>query len=307
MLRQRIWSALVLIPVVLIIVALGEPWLALLVALAVGLALEEVYRLFVAAGHRPVRWAGFLSAAFLIVAAFTAPAGDSGCGCTLRLPGTPLTQLPTTISPAVGIGAAGAGAVLVTLIAQLLRRDRGGALTDWALTLAGAVYIGWTMAHFILLRELDTPHFQPPWWQALGAPDLGSGAWWILATFLLVWLCDTAAYFVGRQWGRHKMSPAVSPKKSWEGAAAGFLTSVGVALGLVPLLGLPLSYPLAAILGALVGVVGQLGDLAESLLKRQAGVKDSGALIPGHGGILDRADSLLFVVPVVYYFLKFLL
>lgn len=304
MLRLRVLSALVLIPVVLLVVALGEPWLALLVALAVGLALEELYRLFAAAGHRPIRWAGFLSAAFLVVAAFAAPTGESGCGCTLRLPGTGLTQLPATIAPSVGIGAALMGAVLVTLVAQLFRRDRGGALTDWALTLAGAVYVGWTLSHFILLRELDTPHFTPPFWQALGAPDLGSGAWWLLTAFLLVWLCDTAAYFVGRRWGRHKMSPAVSPKKSWEGAAAGFLTSTGVALGLVPLLGLPLSYPAAALLGALVGVVGQVGDLAESLLKRQVGVKDSGTLIPGHGGMLDRADSLLFVVPVVYYLLQ---
>jgi phosphatidate cytidylyltransferase len=307
MLRLRILGALILIPVVLLVVALGEPWLVLLVALAVGLALEELYRLFDAAGHRPVRWAGFLSAAFFVLAAFTAPAGESGCGCTLRLPGTALTQLPTTVSPAVGIGAAGVGAILVTLIAQLLRRDRGGALTDWAMTLSGAVYVGWTLSHFVLLRELDTPHFVPPFWRALGVPDLGSGAWWILTSFLLVWLCDTAAYFVGTWWGRHKMSPSVSPKKSWEGAAAGFLTSVGVAVGLVPLLGLPLSYPLAAVLGALVGVVGQVGDLAESLLKRQVGVKDSGTLIPGHGGLLDRADSLLFAVPVVYYFLKFFL
>jgi phosphatidate cytidylyltransferase len=307
MLHLRILSALVLIPLVLFVVALGEPWLVLLVALAVGLALDELYRLFAAAGHRPVRWAGLLSAAFLVLAAFTAPAGESGCGCTLRLPGAGLVQLPATITPSVGTGAALAASVLVTLIAQLLRRDRGGALTDWALTLAGAVYVGWTFSHFVLLRELNTPQFSPPFWQALGAPDLGSGAWWLLTTFLLVWLGDTAAYFVGSRWGRHKLSPAISPKKSWEGAAAGLLASVGTAVGLVPLLGLPLSYPVAAVLGALAGVVGPVGDLAESLLKRQAGVKDSGTLIPGHGGILDRADSLLFVVPVVYYLLEFIL
>lgn len=283
MLRLRVLSAAVLIPLVLLVVGLGEPWLVLLVAVVVGLALDELYRLFAVVGHRPVRWAGFLSALLIVVAAYLSPLFGGG------------------------IGAAMAGAVLLTLTGQIVRRDRGGALTDWALTLSGALYVAWTLAHFVLLRNLNTPAFSPPFWQALGAPDVGAGAWWILATFLLVWLGDSAAYFVGRRWGRHKLSPYVSPKKSWEGAVAGFVTSVGVAVGLVPLLGLPLSYPWAAILGAIVGVVGPVGDLAESLLKRQAGVKDSGTLIPGHGGMLDRADSLLFVVPVVYYFLRLLL
>jgi len=282
MLRLRVLSAVALIPVVLFVVGLGGVWLALLVALAAGIALDEAYHLFSVAGHRPVRWAGFLGAFLLILAATFLPLGE-------------------------GIGAAAAGAVLVTLIGQLLRRDRGGALTDWALTLAGALYVAWCLAHFLLLRQMGQPDFAPPFWEALGAPVLGAGAWWVYATFLMVWLCDTAAYFVGMYWGRHKMAPYVSPKKSWEGAAAGFVVSIGVAVGLVPLLGLPLSYAWAALLGALVGVVGQVGDLAESLLKRQAGVKDSGRLIPGHGGMLDRADSLLFVVPVVYYFLRVVL
>jgi len=282
MLRLRVLSALVLIPVVLVVVALGNPWLALVVALAAGLALHELYLLFAIVGHRPVRWAGFLGAAFLLLAAYLPPAGSS-------------------------IGAAVVGAVAVTLVGQLARRDYGGALTDWALTLAGTLYVSWTLAHLIPLRSLNEPAFSPPFWRALGAPELGGGAWWILTAFLLVWLCDSAAYFVGVRWGRHKMSSYVSPQKSWEGAVAGFLTSVGVAVGLVPLLGLPLSYPMAAILGMLVGVVGQVGDLAESLLKRQVGVKDSGQLIPGHGGMLDRVDSLLFAVPLVYYFLKLVL
>lgn len=278
MLKLRVLSALVLIPLVLLIVALGEPWVALLVAAAVGIALDEAYGLFAAAGHRPVRWAGFLGALGLVVAALLAPSG-------------------------VGIGAALAGAVVITLIGQLLRLDRAGALTDWALTLAGALYVAGTLAHFILLRDVTSPAFAPSWWEAIGAPTLGAGAWWLLTAFLLVWPCDTAAYFIGIRWGRHKMSPYLSPNKSWEGAAAGFLTSLAVAAVLKPLLGLPLSYGWAVALGALVGVIGPLGDLAESLLKRQAGVKDSGRLIPGHGGMLDRLDSLLFVVPAVYYVL----
>ncbi len=302
MLRLRVLSALVLIPVILVLVALGEPYLALLVLLVAGLALQEVYALFGAAGLRPVHWAGFLSALLFILAALTTPA-ESGCGCRVRLPGMAELPLPWTLPGHVGVGGALAGAILLTLIGQLLRRDRGGAMPSWGLTLSGALYISWPLSHFILLREVSRPDFSPPFWQALGGPTLGAGFWWIVVVLTLVWLCDTAAYFVGVRWGRHKMSPYLSPKKSWEGAAAGLLTSIAVALGLVPLLGLPLSYPWSAVLGLLVGTLGQVGDLAESLLKRQAGVKDSGRLIPGHGGMLDRVDSLLFVAPAVYYFL----
>jgi phosphatidate cytidylyltransferase len=279
MLRTRVLSALVLIPVVLFVVGLGNPWLALLVAVAVGIALDEVYGLFASAGHRPVRWAGVAGALLLVTAAFLAPSG-------------------------VGIGAAVAGTVLLTLIGQVARLDRHGALTDWALTLAGSLYVAWTLAHFILLREIEMPPFTPPFWQALGWRQLDGGVWWLIAVFVLVWLCDSAAYFIGVRWGRHKIAPYLSPKKSWEGTIAGFVTSVAAAVGLKALLGLPFAYGWAVVLGALVGVIGQVGDLAESLLKRQAGVKDSGRLIPGHGGILDRADSLLFVVPAVYYLLQ---
>jgi phosphatidate cytidylyltransferase len=278
MLRLRILSAVVLIPVVLLLLGLGQVTTTLLIAAVVGLALDEAYEVFGAAGHRPVRWAGFLSALLLVLAAWLLPSG-------------------------VGIGGAVAAAVLITLTALLARQDRGGALTDWALTLAGPLYVAWTLSHFILMGAINIPSFAPAFWQALHAPAMRPGAWWVLTALLVVWVCDSAAYFIGMRWGRHKMG-LVSPKKSWEGAAAGFLFSIGTAVGLKALLGLPISYPWAALLGALIGVVGQVGDLAESLLKRQANVKDSGHLIPGHGGMLDRIDSLLFVAPVVYYFLQ---
>jgi phosphatidate cytidylyltransferase len=304
-LRYRILSALVLIPLVLLAVGLGGIGLALLVAAATRLALGELFHLFATAGHRPVRWAGYSSALFLFLAAFLAR-DEAGQGPLL----SPLTS-PARLGIALPydrlLGAALAAAVLLTLTGQLLRRDRGGALTDWALTLSGTLYVTWPLAHFIFLRRISLPDVAPPFWIALGAPALGAGAWWILYTLLLVWMCDTAAYFVGIRWGRHRMSPYLSPKKSWEGAAAGLLTSIALAIGLVPLLALPLSYGCAALLGALVGTFGQVGDLAESLLKRQAGVKDSGRLIPGHGGMLDRVDSLLFVAPLVYYFLQWTL
>ncbi len=281
MLRARILSAVVLIPVVLLLLFLGQITTTLLIALVAGLAMVEAYQIFGAAGHRPVLWAGLLSALLLLLAAWLFPSN-------------------------LGVGGAVAAAVVVTLTAQLARQDRGGAMTDWALTLTAPLYVAWTLAHFILLGAIAAPAFVPPFWQELHAPAVRPGVWWVLTALLMVWICDSAAYFIGMRWGRHKMS-LISPKKSWEGAAAGFLASIGTAVGLKALFGLPIAYGWAALLGALVGVVGQVGDLAESLLKRQANVKDSGRLIPGHGGMLDRIDSLLFVAPVVYYFLQILL
>src|SRR6185436_8857704 len=105
-------------------------------------------------------------------------------------------------------------------------------------------------------------------------------------------------------WGRHKMAPTLSPKKTWEGAAGGLIGAVVASLVCIPLLGLPLGPGAGLVLGIVGGVVGPLGDLAESLIKRQVGLKDAGNLIPGHGGILDRADSLLFTIPILYYLIR---
>jgi phosphatidate cytidylyltransferase len=118
-------------------------------------------------------------------------------------------------------------------------------------------------------------------------------------------VCDSAAYFVGRAFGRHTLFERVSPKKTWEGAIAGFFFAVGAFL-LARFLVLPyLSVSDALICGTIVGLFGQIGDLAESLLKRDAGVKDSSQLIPGHGGVLDRFDSIMFVAPLIFLYLDF--
>jgi len=126
-----------------------------------------------------------------------------------------------------------------------------------------------------------------------------------LLPFMLVWSCDTAAYAVGRAFGRTKLMPSVSPGKSLEGAIAGLLASIGGALLARLWFAHYLTALDAVVLGALVGVFGQLGDLVESLLKRDAELKDTSTLIPGHGGVLDRFDSLLFAAPIVYYYLLF--
>lgn len=171
--------------------------------------------------------------------------------------------------------------ILISLSAALFRTTQAP-VTDWAWTMAGVFYFGLLLNHFVALRNLP------------------QGLSWLLLGLLLTWITDTGAYFSGRALGRHKLWPRHSPKKTWEGAIGGWL--VGTAAG--ALLGpwLVGQTPWAgAALGGLVCLIAPFGDLAESMVKRQMGAKDSSHLIPGHGGIWDRLDSLLFVVPVVYY------
>lgn len=155
--------------------------------------------------------------------------------------------------------------------------------SDTAVTVFGAVYVGYLLAHFVLLRSLD------------------SGTELALATLISVWANDSFAYLVGSTMGKHKMAPRISPNKSWEGFAAGtlFTILVWIGLGLVAETGLSLAA--LTLTGICVSVAAVVGDLAESRLKREAGVKDSGTLLPGHGGFLDRFDSLILVSVVAYY------
>ena len=126
------------------------------------------------------------------------------------------------------------------------------------------------------------------------------GIEWTFLTFFLVWATDIGAYLIGRQFGRHLLAPQVSPKKTVEGSFGGLVFCIAVALGFWHLVG-GASWITYIVIGLIVGTSGQIGDLFESALKRSAGVKDSGKLIPGHGGVLDRFDSLIFVLPLVYY------
>jgi phosphatidate cytidylyltransferase len=203
----------------------------------------------------------------------------------------------------------------ILLLVELFR-NRGSALLNVASTLFGVAYVSLFLGTLIGLRELFIPedfpvyaHFNVP---GLAVPDdirstiYQWGGYTLIAVFVSIWMCDSAAYFAGRAFGRHKLFPRVSPNKTWEGAVAGLVAAIGtflLARGLI----LPyLSIASALVCGSIVGVFGQLGDLIESLLKRDAGVKDSSALIPGHGGILDRFDSLIFVAPLLFFYLDFL-
>ncbi len=170
--------------------------------------------------------------------------------------------------------------IVLSLIWHVLQKKSATPALDWALTLAGGLTIGWLAAHFISLRELG-PH-------------------WMALTLLSTWACDAGAYFVGLTLGRHKLIPRLSPKKTWEGAGGGWLCGVLVTVLVGLYLDLGVGHSLA--LGVAIATICPFGDLAVSMLKRQVGVKDSGRLIPGHGGMLDRIDTLLFSVVVVYYY-----
>ncbi|MBI2916699.1 MAG: CDP-archaeol synthase [Chloroflexi bacterium] len=154
----------------------------------------------------------------------------------------------------------------------------------WALSLVSLLYPAWLLGYFLLLR---------------GAPQ---GREWVLLAVLCTFSVDTVAYFAGRAFGRHKMVPRISPGKSWEGTGAGLVAGALAALVLARLLGLEVAALSGLALGLALGIAAVMGDLAESGLKRSFQVKDAGHLIPGHGGLLDRLDSLLFTIVVVYYY-----
>ncbi|MEE9542540.1 MAG: phosphatidate cytidylyltransferase [Thermodesulfobacteriota bacterium] len=177
--------------------------------------------------------------------------------------------------------------VIFSFLSYISRRDGRGLVADLSLRMLGVVYVSLLLTHFLLLRESRDGH------------------WWLLFALVIVWAGDTSAYYGGRRFGKRKLAPKISPNKTVEGAFAGIIGSMAAGVIFVQIFSLSLPVFLTLLMGALAGGAGILGDLFESYLKRRAGVKDSGRLIPGHGGLLDRIDGTLFAVPVVYYFLFF--
>ena len=269
----RLASAVVFLPLLVLMAYVGGLLYLGFALLMIGLALREFYMMMASKGLEPHWKSGFLAALLFPI----------GIYVRLRTHRTEEWHL--------------AGLLTVLLVAMLLAELRRGAskqtLVNASSTLLGVLYIGWLGSHVAALRELPASlHVK-----------YAQGMSFALLPFFLAWTCDTAAYLVGRAWGRHRLAPSVSPQKSVEGAVGGLLASI--AAGAVARLSFApyLSWGAALALGALVGVFAQLGDLVESLLKRDAETKESSSLIPGHGGVLDRFDSILFAAPLVYYFL----
>jgi phosphatidate cytidylyltransferase len=193
-----------------------------------------------------------------------------------------------------------APAITVMVIATLIRmlfRQRIGTISDIGATLLGVFYLSYLPVHFILLRNLGATHEENPLRQ--------DGLGYIFLTVIIIAASDIAAYYAGKRYGKHLLYERISPKKTKEGALGGLLGGVFSGMLFSCWIGFPLAH--GFILSVLLVVAGQLGDLCESLIKRDAGVKDSGTLLLGHGGILDRLDSYIFSGAVSYYYIHWIL
>jgi len=287
MLRTRLLTAAVLAPLILAVVLLGEPWLSLLIGVAAFLALVELVALLDAAGYQPPQVLTILAGMVLTAAGLVAVNDESVGGM--------LTFLVTALDPPGVVAAALVAGVLLLGMAAFMRSDPGTGFVTWAMSSFGAAYIGLLLPMIALVAHLSSPGGSAS--TPVGVLGIGSGVAWTLMLVLVVWGYDTGAYLVGRAIGRTRLVEHISPSKTVEGLAGGLVVAtIGAGIG-AALVGLEPWHPL--VIGPVVGLAAQAGDLAESLLKRAAGRKESGFLVPGHGGILDRVDSFLFAAPVL--------
>jgi phosphatidate cytidylyltransferase len=277
-LAKRVLFAIAAIPVVAGAVWLGDAPLTILLSIAAALAAWEYARIAESAGARPMMGWTIALAALLPLAAHASRLG-------YRLP--PLSWMAMLIP-------------LLLSIALWRRGSEGKPIGSVATTLFGAAYTGGMLAFVYALR-----------YHRFTVDALG-GTLLVALPVVLTWLNDSGAFFFGKAFGKKKLMPSVSPGKTWAGAVGALGVSVLSTWLLVrfvigPLTGLGMTIVGGVVFGAAISVAAQVGDLVESMLKREAGVKDSSTLIPGHGGVLDRVDSLLFTVPLAYVLLDFLL
>lgn len=271
MLSQRLLTALVAIPALVVVLFLGQPWITLVAFVFAGLAGWETFRLLRQAGYPVLVWLGITIGLVLVVDGALFAEAD-GKAYLLVV----------------------AGFVLAAT-GSFLRPDAHEGFGTWLATLFGGLYVG--LLGFVPRIVASAPALPP------GAPlggILDGGRWWLVLAVVGVWAYDTGAYSVGSSIGGPRFLTHVSPFKTWAGAAGGLVAVT--ALAAVLLWGLGRSPLEALLLGPLIAFTAQAGDLAESMLKRAAGAKDSGQLFPGHGGTLDRVDSLLFAAPAVYFY-----
>ncbi len=263
----RVWTAIALVIPVLAVVVWAPAWLftVLLAAVAI-LGAHEFYGLARACGASPFLWIGSVATgAFVVLTAMTV--GEQ-------------------VWVAVLVGLLLALGIRALCQPSLMATHASNA----SLTLFGAFYLG------LLLGLLGSIR------------NSSAGIVWLLFLFAVVWIGDTAALYAGRAWGRHRIAPRVSPKKTWEGAAASLVVAILLGAGFGAWFDVaPGHWPIVemAVLGGVINVAAQIGDLVESLFKRGAQVKDSSNLLPGHGGILDRIDALLFAAPVLWYYVSY--
>jgi len=270
-LGQRLLAVALMVPAFLVIAWRGEWYFVLLVNAIALTATFEFCRMLAAKGQRPHRALALGAAVVLPWLAYLRGGAFAEIGLVLL--------------------------VLAILTAQLFRRDDDDALVNIATSILAVVYVSWLASFLVRLREL--PRIE-------GLPSV-FGFHAVCFALLVTWMADTGAYLIGSLLGRHKLAPHISPAKSIEGAMGGLVFAVVTGAIAAPwLLHGMASITTGALLGALAAVFGLAGDLAESRLKRDAHVKDTSSAIPGHGGALDRFDSVLFTTPLLYYVLRFL-
>jgi phosphatidate cytidylyltransferase len=268
-----------------VVVLLGGWWFTVAVGVIVHLGLLEFFRMAQFKGIRPATKTTLVAVQLLLLSTQAAAGGGGLGGAVLG------GDVAAAVLPASGAVVCG----------WLLLQPRTGTIADVAASIFGLFYLGFLPSHWIKLRELSDPQLAPSLQgqlPGLGWPWSSGLALTLLACFLIV-ATDIGSYVIGRRFGRHPLSP-ISPRKTMEGALGGIFCSLLVGAGGGVVLGWPWGWLSGGVLGAVVALFAVVGDLTESMLKRDAGLKDSGDAIPGHGGILDRIDSYLFVPAVVY-------
>lgn len=280
-LAQRLLTAVIAIPLLIYIFWLGGPWALGLIVLVNLLGLDEFFGLMEGKGMIPLRLPGLLSGTLLVIIAYVS--NEYYMTITLTL------------------------AILVVLISQMTRADIKSAITGISATLFAIVYVSFLLSHALLMRNIEKEIDGRPGLSDYQRWDTDLGFFLVIYTLVATFLADAGAYFAGRAYGKRPLAPRISPKKTVEGFIGGVITaSIGSMLcGIV--FGSPFPWYFELTLGLVLGAAGTLGDLAESLVKRDADIKDAGSLLPGHGGLLDRLDSILFTFPVCYYGVKIFL
>ncbi len=306
-LTSRVLVAAAAIPVILWVAMLGNYFFFILVALISSFALYEFYMLAEAKGIRPLKTFGLIigiiiNAAFIYerfqVDIFNFLAEQTG----IHLPLLSEHQFLAVVLIKF---------ILFTMLFELFR-TKSNPTMNIAVTISGVLIISLCAGTLIGLRQIFPYGF--PLYKFCGAGSIDEamiaqvdswGGYTVIAVLAAIWICDTAAYFSGTAFGKHKLFERISPKKTWEGAVSGFVFSVLTMTAAKIFFIQYLSYQHAIVIGVLIGTFGQIGDLVESRFKRDAGVKDSSSIIPGHGGVYDRFDSLIYVSPIVYLYINF--
>jgi phosphatidate cytidylyltransferase len=306
-LTARILVALVAIPIILWLTMLGGYFFFLIIAIISSLALYEFYGLAEAKGAAPLKTLGIIAGVF-INAVFVYERLQVDVyqfflyHFNVHLAMFSQHQLLTVVLIKL---------LLLTMLIELFR-TKGSPMMNIAATMLGVLVISLCFGTLIFLRELFPYGFPVHKFFATGFADDQQlaqinrwGGFTVISILASIWMCDTAAYFGGKTFGKNKLFVQVSPNKTWEGAVFGFIFSILTMVAAKMLVIGYLTYTHAIVLGVLIGVFGQLGDLIESRFKRDAGVKDSSSLIPGHGGVYDRFDSLVYISPIVYLYIDF--